>query len=295
MFESASAVGLAQLQRHELDPWLASSHGVGDLIVAALKAGARQVVVGLGGTACLDGGAGMAQAIGVNLLDAAGHSLPPGVEHLGNVHLVDTSRLDQRLWSGVEFIGASDVRNPLCGPEGISYMYGEQKGASEEDKPRLEAALQHYAAALARHAGVDVASTPGAGAGGGVGAALLAFMPGASLMPGFELVSTVTGLEARVATADFVITGEGRLDRQSLYGKTTVSVARIARDRGVPVIAVCGSLGPDWTLAMEEGLTAAYDIWKGSPPGDVTRAESLQAIARTTELAVRDLGLAAVD
>lgn len=265
--EMAAAAGLTLLRPEERDARRASTEGVGDLIRAAVGAGARRIVVGLGGSATNDGGSGMARALGVRFLDADGHELPPGGAALLHLARVDIAGLDPRL-RNVEVIGATDVRNPLCGPEGASAVYGPQKGATPTEVAELDAALRHYADVLRRDLGVDVAEQPGAGAAGGLGAALVAFL-GARLRSGFELVAEVVHLEPRLAGADLVVTGEGRLDGQSLFGKTTVGVARLARRHAVPVVALCGGLGEGWEQALAEGLTAAWSI----APGPATLAE----------------------
>lgn len=267
LLEMAAAAGLTLLRPEERDAKRTSTEGVGDLIRAALDAGARRIVLGLGGSATNDGGSGMARALGVRFLDAEGHELPPGGAALMRLARVDVTGLDPRLRK-VDVIGATDVRNPLCGPQGASAVYGPQKGATPTDVAELDTALRHYATVLRRDLSVDVADLPGAGAAGGLGAALVAFL-GATLRSGFELVAETVRLEPRLAGTDLVITGEGRLDGQSLFGKTTVGVARLARRHGVPVVALCGGLGDGWEQALAEGLTAVWSI----APGPATLAE----------------------
>lgn len=267
LIEMAAAAGLTLLRPEERDVKRTSTEGVGDLIRAALDAGARRIVLGLGGSATNDGGSGMARALGVRFLDGDGRELPPGGAALAHLARVDITGLDPRL-RGVEVIGATDVRNPLCGPQGASAVYGPQKGATPADVAELDAALRRYAAVLRRDLGVTVADLPGAGAAGGLGAALVAFL-GATLRSGFDLVADVVRLEPRLARADLVVTGEGCLDGQSLFGKTTVGVARLARRHGVPVVALCGALGEGWEQALAEGLTAAWSI----APGPATLPE----------------------
>ncbi len=267
LIEMAAAAGLTLLRPDERDAKRASTEGVGDLIRAALDVGVRRIVVGLGGSATNDGGSGMARALGIRFLDADGHELPAGGAALARLDRVDTTGLDPRLRT-VEVIGATDVRNPLCGPQGASAVYGPQKGATPADVAELDAALRRYAAVLRRDLGVDVAELPGAGAAGGLGAALVAFL-GATLRSGFALVAEMVRLESRLAGADLVITGEGRLDGQSLFGKTTVGVARLARRHGVPAVALCGGLDEGWEQALAEGLTAAWSI----APGPATLPE----------------------
>ena len=285
VIEMAAAAGLVLLRPEERDPLRAGTEGVGDLVRAALDAGATSLIIGLGGSATNDGGAGMARALGARLLDREGQELPAGGASLTDLARVDVSALDRRLRT-TTLIGATDVRNPLCGPEGASAVYGPQKGATAEQVAHLDAALAHYAAVLSRDLGVDVAETPGAGAAGGLGAGLLAFL-GATLRSGFELVANVTGLDERIAAAHLVLTGEGRLDGQSVFGKTTVGVGRIARRRGVPAVALCGGLGAGWERTLAEGLTAAWSIAPG--PITPTEAESRAAelLAALAEQVVR--------
>lgn len=285
IIEMAAASGLVLLRPDERDPLRAGTEGTGELICAALDAGAQRLIVGLGGSATNDGGAGMATALGARLLDADGHELPPGGGSLSRLSRIDTSALDPRL-SSVEVVGATDVRNPLCGPEGASAIFGPQKGAGPADVATLDDGLSHYAAVIKHDLGVEVADALGAGAAGGLGAGLLAFLH-AELRSGFELVAEVTRLEERIAQADLVITGEGRLDGQSVYGKTTVGVARIAAKHGVPVAALCGSLGDGWRQALECGITAAWSIASG--PLTLTEASERAAelLADAAEQAVR--------
>jgi glycerate kinase len=285
VIEMAAAAGLVLLRAAERDPCRAGTEGVGDLILAALDAGARRLIIGLGGSATNDGGAGMARALGARLRDRDGRDVAPGGAALAAVQHLDVSGLDRRLAS-TTVIGATDVRNPLCGPEGASAVYGPQKGATSADVERLDAALRHYADVIKRDLGIDVADVPGAGAAGGLGAGLLAFL-GAELRSGFEMVAQVTGLERRIAGATLVITGEGRLDGQSLFGKTTVGVARIAARCRVPVVALCGGLDVGWERALDEGLTAAWSIVPGPLTLDMAEARAAELLASAAEQAAR--------
>lgn len=289
--ECAAAAGISLLRPDELDPLRTSTDGVGDLIRAALDAGATRLIVGLGGTATNDGGAGMAMALGARMRESHNMLLPGGA-HLRRLDWINASTLDPRLRQ-VDVVGATDVRNPLCGPEGASAVFGPQKGATPDQVALLDEALSRYADILKRDLGLDVRDVPGAGAAGGLGAGLLAFC-GATLSSGFDLVADVTNLEQRIAAADLVITGEGRLDGQSIYGKTTVGVARIAAQQRVPVVALCGGLGEGWQASLSEGLTAAFSI----VPGPMTlneaqrRADELlikaaEQIARLLDSAIR--------
>ncbi len=268
VIEMAAAAGLLRLVEGERDPRLASTYGVGELVRAALDAGCRRLIIGQGGSATNDGGAGMSQALGVRFLDADGGELPPGGAALACLERIDSSALDPRL-ARCEVVAATDVMNPLCGPEGASLVYGPQKGASPEVARELDVALRCYGEVVERDVGVRVLDVPGAGAAGGLGAGLIAFL-GARIEPGVEVVAEVvrlrervrgadpsTGLRASPSTAlraDLVLTGEGRLDGQTGYGKTVAGVARIAAAEGVPVIVVAGMLGEGWERILESGV-----------------------------------------
>ncbi len=248
IIEMAAASGLLLLAEDERDARVTTTYGVGELVSEALDAGARRLIIGLGGSATNDGGAGMAVALGARLLNASGDEIPPGGIALARLDRVDASGLDPRL-AGARVIGASDVTNPLCGPEGASHIYGPQKGASPEAVRELDAALENYARVIERDLGVAVRDVPGAGAAGGLGAGIIAFL-GAEIRPGVDVVAEVVGLRERLDGADLVVTGEGRLDGQTRYGKTVAGVARLASAVGVPVIVVPGALGPGWEWAL---------------------------------------------
>jgi len=244
VIECAAASGLLRLSPDELTPEAvrrASSLGTGELILAALDYDIEELIIGLGGSATNDGGAGMAQALGFRLLDARGESLRPGGATLGDLDHIDASGAHPLL-THVRCVGATDVTNPLCGPQGASAVYGPQKGADAAAIAELDAALSHFAAVIKRDLGVDVAERPGAGAAGGLGAGLIAFL-GAELVSGARVVAEAADLAGRVQQADLVITGEGRLDSQTAYGKTTQFVAQAAAQAGRPVICLTGSLG----------------------------------------------------
>ncbi len=240
VIEMAAASGLTLLLVAERDPLTASTYGTGELIRAALDAGCSRLIVGAGGSATNDGGAGMAQALGARLLDDAGDDLPPGGAALARLERVDVTGLDPRL-QDAEVTVASDVTNALCGPEGASFVYGPQKGAAHGDVRLLDTALANYARVIARDLGPDVASIPGSGAAGGLAAGLIAFC-GARVRPGFDVVARAVGLQERIRRADVVVTGEGRLDRQTAFGKTPAGVARLSRRLGRAVVAVVGEV-----------------------------------------------------
>ncbi|SDI03210.1 glycerate kinase [Nonomuraea jiangxiensis] len=267
--ELAEASGLRRLPGGR-EPLTATSYGTGELIADAVRRGARRVVLGLGGSACTDGGAGMAQALGARLLDAAGADLPRGGAALRSLDRIDLSGfLDV---AGVEFVVASDVDNPLLGPHGAAAVYGPQKGATPEDVKTLEAGLSRLAAvATATHGlqgavehddvprAMGVAGAPGAGAAGGVGFAALAFLH-AELRPGIGYLLDLLGFGEQVQGARLVITGEGSLDEQSLRGKAPVGVAQAAAKAGVPVVAVCGRRTLTDAELKAAGIEAAYAL-----------------------------------
>ncbi len=255
--EMAAASGLVLLADGDRDPLVATTFGTGELLLAALDRGATRIVVGVGGSATVDGGAGALQAIGVRLLDADGTNLAVGGGPLGRLDRIDLSGRDPRL-AHAQIRVACDVRNTLCGPHGAAAIFGPQKGASPDQIPVLEAALRRYADVARRDTGVDVLEIEGAGAAGGLAAGLM-IGAGATVEPGFPLVAREVGLEARIAVADLVITGEGRLDAQTAYGKTAAGVAGLARAHGRHVAIIAG------------GIDSAYDA-HGGPFDRIERA-----------------------
>jgi glycerate 2-kinase len=256
--ELAEISGLAQLPDGRLVPLTATSRGTGELIAAALDAGCRRVVVGVGGSACTDGGAGMVEALGAKLVDAEGNPVQPGGAALVDAVELDLSGLHPALREA-ELVVASDVDNPLTGPKGAAAVYGPQKGATPEQVEQLDGALAHWADLVAEATGADRRQTPGAGAAGGVGFGLVAVL-GATTRPGAQLVFELTGLIEELEAADLVVTGEGSLDRQTLHGKAPAAVAAAARDAGVPVVAVAGRVTLTEREVADAGLTAAYAL-----------------------------------
>lgn len=259
--EMATAAGLEQIAPKDRRVLDASSFGVGQLIAEALRAGATHIIMGLGGSASNDAGAGLIQALGVRLLDAEGRGLAPGGAALAGLHRIDTSGVDPRL-AQARFELAVDVDNPLCGERGASAIFGPQKGASAADVAQLDAALAHFADILQAHTGRDFRDMPGMGAAGGIGLPMKALFD-ATFQPGIELVAALSGLDEVLDGADLVITGEGRMDRQTLLGKTPAGVARHAAARRIPVIAIAGSLGDGYEALYEAGITAAFSIAPG--------------------------------
>jgi glycerate kinase len=281
VIEMAAASGLVLLRPEERDARRASTYGTGQLIAAALDAGCRRLIIGLGGSATNDGGAGMAQALGARLTDDKDRDLPPGGAALTGLARIDVSRLDGRL-RHCQVLGATDVTNPLCGPQGASAVYGPQKGASRADVEELDVALARYAAVIERDLGKQVAEVPGAGAAGGIGAGLIAFLD-AELRSGAELVAEVVGLEKRIAAADLVVTGEGRLDAQTAYGKTVATVARLAQGQGRPVVALAGRVDDAQAACSSLGLEAALSIVPGPLPETEVMARAPELLSTAAE------------
>jgi glycerate kinase len=255
--EMAAASGLLLLQHDERDPRITSTRGTGELILAAAASGVQRIVVGIGGSATNDGGAGMARAFGYRFFDASGRELPEGGAALARLARIE-GQTDPRLIRPAIDV-ACDVRNPLLGPEGATAVYGPQKGATPEIQRELEAALGRYADVVEGFVGRDVRSVPGAGAAGGLGAGLIAFLD-ARLVSGAALVFDAVGFDKRLVGADLVVTGEGRIDGQSVYGKLTHAVTIAAKRRGVPVVAVAGIIGPGHEAMRGTGIEAIETI-----------------------------------
>lgn len=282
--EMASASGLELVPRARRDVLVATSRGTGELLRAALDEGAERLVLAIGGSATNDGGAGLLQALGVRLLDEHEKELAPGGAALAQLVRVEMIDMHPRL-ADVEVVIAADVDNPLCGPQGASHVFGPQKGASPEQVRQLDEALAHFAAVTADALQRDVQDQPGAGAAGGVGFAALAFLQ-ATFRPGIEVVADLVGLEAALQGADLALTGEGRLDGQTLRGKTPAGVLRLACRHGVPVVAVAGSLGEGYDALYEQGLVAAFSL----VPGPLSLDEALTQAEVLLERTARDIG-----
>jgi glycerate kinase len=260
VIEMAAASGLERLKGEERDPLCTTTFGTGELILHALDRGCSQILLGIGGSATNDGGTGMARALGIRFPDERGEELPQGGGALGRMREIHTEGLDQRL-AETRIRVACDVDNPLTGPRGASFVYGPQKGASPEVATLLDRNLGHLAQLIHHQLGIDIREMPGAGAAGGLGAGLVAFT-GATLEPGFQLVAEACGLEEAIAHSDLVITGEGRLDRQSLHGKTPFGVARLCHKHGKKVIAVAGSVDPSARDELLQLFADTYELRK---------------------------------
>ncbi|WNW09747.1 glycerate kinase [Pseudomonas sp. DTU_2021_1001937_2_SI_NGA_ILE_001] len=261
IIEMATASGLQLLETVQRDARVTTTYGTGELIAQALDAGARRVILAIGGSATNDAGSGMLTALGARFLDACDEPLPPGGLALAQLARVDLTGLDPRL-AEVRFEIAADVDNPLCGPQGASHIFGPQKGATPEQVLALDAALGHFADHCAAVLERDLRDSPGSGAAGGMGFAAKAFL-GASFRAGVEVVAELTGLERALQGADLVITGEGRFDAQTLRGKTPLGVARFAGRQGVPVVVLAGTLGEGYEQLYQQGISAAFALVDG--------------------------------
>jgi glycerate kinase len=280
VIEMAKAAGLALVPPAKRDPRITTTYGVGELLQHAYDRGARHFVVGIGGSATNDGGAGMAQALGYHLLDETGRELPPGglaLKRLARIHVGGV----HANWKETEVDVACDVTNPLTGPHGASAVYGPQKGATPEMVAELDAALHRFAEIIRRDLGVDVEHLPGAGAAGGLGAGLVAFL-GARLRPGAEMVMEAVHLDERLNQADLVITGEGRLDSQTArFGKGPAGVARHAKNAGIPVVAIGGSVADETELRLLFDGVEATVVEPGTLEETIARARPLLVRAAT--------------
>jgi glycerate kinase len=287
----AAASGLPLVPKTLRDPRVASTFGTGELVRCALDLGRSRIILGIGGSATNDGGTGLARALGVRFLDAAGEDLPEGGAALSRLERIDFARLDLRL-AQVDLLVACDVDNPLTGPRGASAVYGPQKGATPEVVRELDAALARYATVAKAATGRDVAQTPGAGAAGGLGAGLLFFTP-ARLRPGVEIVLETTGFAALVKEADLVITGEGRTDFQTAMGKAPVGVAAAAKQFGVPVLCLSGGLGEGADEVLGKGIDALASVVPQAMPLEEAMARGAELIEAATARACRLLRVGA--
>jgi glycerate kinase len=267
IIEVAEASGLHCVPAEARDAHRATSRGTGELMLAALEHRPKTLIMGLGGSATTDGGAGILQALGARLLDNQGQDIGPGGAGLARLATVDLEPAIRRL-NGIQLIVACDVTNPLLGPEGAAAVFGPQKGANDDDVRQLDANLARFARLL-KEQGLDIASFPGSGAAGGIGGMVKGIL-GARLQPGIELVMEAVKLEQHIRDADLVITAEGAIDAQSAFGKTPAGVSRLAQACGVPVIGLCGKLGAELTPLHQTGLTAAFSI----TPAPITLPEA---------------------
>ncbi|AVQ33800.1 glycerate kinase [Staphylococcus muscae] len=281
IIEMAAASGLDLLAPETLNPLMATTFGTGEMIKDALDQGATKIILGIGGSATNDGGAGLLQALGVALLDAKGKPIERGGAALQHLAHIDMTKMDARLMD-VTFEVACDVTNPLLGKMGATAVYGAQKGVTDETFPILEHALTQYHNVIKQDLHKDVADIPGAGAAGGLGTGLLACLP-VSLRSGVEIVLEVTNFRHYALNADLVITGEGRIDGQTAFGKTPVGVAQAAKKYHKPVIAVAGSIGEGYEAVFKHGIDAVYSLLSRPCSLDIALAEGPVSLKRWAE------------
>lgn len=289
VIEMAAASGLTLIPPKKMDPSKTTTYGTGELIKTALKKGYRNFIVGIGGSATIDGGAGMAQALGIKLLDEDGKDIGFGGGELKKLKRIDISHLDPRIKKS-RIIIASDVNNLLYGKKGAAKIYGPQKGATPKIVKELDEALKHFSEILKRDLNKDVADIPGAGAAGGLGAGFMAFL-GAELKSGADIVMEITGLEKEIADADLVITGEGKMDGQTLYGKVPYGVAKLAKKHKKKLIAICGTLGEGAEVLYQHGFNAIFPIRKNSMSLKESMRRARELVSETTEKAMRTLNI----
>jgi len=258
VIEMASASGIQMITSEERNPWITTTFGTGELIHAALDKGCRDIILGIGGSATNDCGMGMATALGVQFLDQDGHPVVQGGGMLAEVTRIDMSGLDERIRE-TRIMVACDVTNPLTGPDGASHVYGPQKGADPEMVKQLDSNLNKFSRVITEQLGKEVGNIPGAGAAGGLGAGLIAFLDG-ELVEGVPAIAAKTGLDEAVAKADLVITGEGGIDFQTQFGKTPYGVAQVAKKHGKPVIAVAGTIGEGAEELYNHGIDVVISI-----------------------------------
>lgn len=289
VIEMAAASGLPLVPPEKRNPMLTTTYGTGELIKAALEMGCRRFIIGIGGSATNDGGAGMAQALGAKLLDEEDSDIPFGGGGLLKLERIDISTLDPRIAES-EIVVACDVDNPLTGPRGAARVYSPQKGATPEMVEILDRALERFARIVKRDLGKDIKDVPGAGAAGGLGAGLMAFL-NARLQLGVDIVIEATELEEKVKGADLVITGEGGIDSQTVYGKTPIGVAKVAKKFDIPVIAIAGGISDDASVVYEHGIDALMSIIPRPMSLDEAMAQGAKLLADAAERVARSLVL----
>lgn len=290
IIEMAAAAGLPMVSGRE-DPCLATTYGVGQLICDAVKRGCKRIVVGLGGSCTNDMGVGAAAGAGAVFYDAAGNSFIPTGSTLSKIAKIDISAIKE-LMAGVEVVAMCDIDNPLYGESGAAYVFSPQKGADADTVKLLDDNLRIGAETVKKELGVDVADIPGAGAAGGMGAGMVAFF-GAELKAGIETVLDTVGFESMASDADFIFTGEGRIDSQSLRGKVVIGIAQRAKEIGVPVIAVVGDIGDNMESAYDMGVSAIYSINRVAVDFSKAKTRSKSDLALTMDTILRTLRLGA--
>lgn len=284
VIEMAAASGLP-LAGERKNPCTTTTYGTGQLIADALDKGCRTIIMGLGGSATNDGGVGMAAALGVKFMDVNGNEIPLNGEGLELLYRIDLSGRDKRL-DECKFMAACDVDNPLYGRNGAAYIYAAQKGADQPMIEYLDKNLKHYSDVLFEQLGADIGEIPGAGAAGGLGAGLIAFT-GSELKPGIKIILDTVNFDSIISDADLIITGEGKIDGQSLRGKVPIGVAERAKSRNIPVIALVGDIGDDADAVHEKGIKAIFSINRMAIPFEQAKLRSRQDLKKTTESIMR--------
>ncbi len=280
--EMAAASGQHLVSHTKLNPLIATTYGTGELIQAALEHDVGEIIVGIGDSATVDGGIGMGQALGIRFLDENGAELGRGGQELTRLRQVDISGRDKRL-ERTRIRVASDVTNPLFGPDGAAYVYGPQKGATPAMVEILEKGLKNYAKVIRDQLGQDVASIPGAGAAGGLGAGLVAFL-GGTIESGIDFIIWISRLRDKLKGVDAVITGEGRIDSQTFYGKAPMGLAELAKKQGIPVYAICGLVGEGAEKVYEHGISRIFalsDVASSKDDARLNAAKYIEAVAKT--------------
>lgn len=285
VMEMASAAGITLVTKK--DPLRASTYGVGEMIADALKRGCKNFMIGIGGSATNDGGIGMLKALGFEFFDEDGNDVGEGAAALAKIEVIQTENKNPLL-SGAKFQIACDVKNSLCGKQGATYIFGPQKGVTEEQKSKVDEAMKHYADVTKESLGCDFADCEGAGAAGGLGYAFLSYLAG-ELIPGVELILHATGLEEKMKNADVVVTGEGRLDAQTVMGKAPVGVAALAKKYNAKVIAFAGSVAPEASVCNQAGIDAFFPIVRGVTTLEeaMKKENAMENIAATAEQVFR--------
>ena len=286
VIEMAEASGLTLVPENKRNPLITTTYGTGQLIKFALDQGCRKMIIGIGGSATNDGGSGMVQALGAKLLDKDGEEIGFGGGELKKVFRIDTKHLDNRL-SEAKVLIASDVSNPLCGPKGAARVYGPQKGATAEVIEELDESLAYFADIIKRDLNKDVKDIPGAGAAGGLGASLMAFLD-AELRPGIDIVIEIVKLERAIKGADLVITGEGKIDSQTIYGKAPIGVAKIAKKYNVPVVAIAAIIDDDADIVHQHGIDTLIKVSDPTVKIDTPKSEKKSIMKNKMIYSLRD-------
>lgn len=289
VIEIAAASGLPLVPKHRRNPLRTTTYGSGELIKDALNQGCRSFIIGLGGSATVDGGVGLLQALGGRFVDSEGREIGFGGGELGRLAYIDLSGMDPRIYKST-FLLASDVENPLCGPRGAAAAFGPQKGATPEMVQLLDQNLARLADVIERQFQKQVSEIPGAGAAGGLGAGLLAFLP-ATMRPGIDIVMETTGFKSVLPGTDLVITGEGKIDGQTLYGKTPYGVAKEAKELGIPVIAIAGQIGEGAHCLFDHGIDSIVTLVEGPCALEEAIADARPMLTRAAERTARLLAI----